>query len=43
MGRASNSPRYNILAWSCVVLIGGMAILYLGMLLLGPLIGIAVT
>jgi Mn2+/Fe2+ NRAMP family transporter len=39
MGRYANTHRYNVLAWSCIVLVGGMAALYLAMLLLGPYVG----
>jgi Mn2+/Fe2+ NRAMP family transporter len=43
MGRFRNSARFNMLAWGSVALVGGMAILYLGMLLLGPYFGISST
>jgi Mn2+/Fe2+ NRAMP family transporter len=39
MRRYRNTPRFNVLAWGSVVLVGGMAILYLLMLLVGPYLG----
>lgn len=40
MGNYRNGPRFNILAWGTVVIVGGLALLYLAVLLIGPLVGI---
>jgi NRAMP (natural resistance-associated macrophage protein)-like metal ion transporter len=40
MGAYRNSARFNILAWGTVILVGGLAIVYLLYLLVGPLVGL---
>jgi Mn2+/Fe2+ NRAMP family transporter len=39
MGSYRNGRRFNVLAWGTVVMVGGLAILYLAISLIGPLIG----
>jgi NRAMP (natural resistance-associated macrophage protein)-like metal ion transporter len=40
MGRFRNGRTYNVFAWGTVVLVGGLASIYVLMLVIGPLVGL---